>query len=141
MEHITREAVYYLETLRALQENRLPRRSLCDELNFWNNIMGEHAEFIDGLLDPTEKKLKEAAANFGKKFEELVEECMKSGESQILQKSLKATEAIQDYKTAATTGLLECQIRSIIVPLLGDHVLREANHFLRILKLLRHLED
>ncbi|NLU54793.1 MAG: DUF2935 domain-containing protein, partial [Firmicutes bacterium] len=27
-------------------------------------------------------------------------------------------------------------IRSIIVPLLGDHVLREANHFLRILMML-----
>ena len=26
-----------------------------------------------------------------------------------------------------------CQIRSVILPLLADHVLREANHYLRLL--------
>lgn len=30
---------------------------------FWNNIMGEHAEFIRGLLDPTEKDLMVKANN------------------------------------------------------------------------------
>ncbi len=32
-----------------------------------------------------------------------------------------------------TEGLLNCKIKSIILPLLGDHVLREANHYLRLL--------
>ena len=136
MGHITREAVYFLETLEALQESRLPRRSLCDELNFWNTIMGEHAEFIDGLLDPTEKALKETAAKLADKFEQLVEGCKNTSEKRIVEESTKTTKQVQEYKTAATNGLIQCQIRSIIVPLLGDHVLREANHFLRILMML-----
>lgn len=30
-------------------------------------------------------------------------------------------------------GIEECKIRSIILPLLADHVLREANHLIRLL--------
>jgi hypothetical protein len=136
LEHDTREAEYYLEILKSLQNGVLPNKTLCDELNFWNNIMGEHAEFIDGMLDPTEKTLKKTAETTAKKFEKLVEECIKSAEKQILQDSLGATGGIRDYKIAATTGLLKCQIKSIIPPLLADHVLREANHYLRILGML-----
>lgn len=133
LEHDTREAEDYLEMLRCLQERLLPEKTLCEELNFWNNIMGEHAQFIDGLLDPTEEDLKETAEAFAEKFEMLVEECIKSAERQILQKSLQTTEAIKDFKITATMGLLNCRIKSIIPPLLADHVLREANHYLRIL--------
>lgn len=56
LEHDTREAEYYLEVLKSLQDRKFQTKSLCEELDFWNNIMGEHAEFIDGMLDPTEKK-------------------------------------------------------------------------------------
>lgn len=31
-------------------------------------------------------------------------------------------------------GLIDCKIESIILPLLGDHALRESNNFLRLLK-------
>ncbi|HHU48404.1 MAG TPA: DUF2935 domain-containing protein [Clostridiales bacterium] len=137
LEHITREAEYYQETLESLQKRRLPKKSLCDELNFWNNIMGEHAEFIDGLLDPTEKNLKKTANQLANVFERLVKECAKATDRQIIMNSLDATESVQNYKRTATIGLLECKIRSIISPLLGDHVLREANHYLRILNLMR----
>ena len=137
LEHISREAKYYLEILKALQDRKLPKQTLCEELNFWNNIMGEHGEFIDGMLDPTEKNLKEAAENLAEKFEKLVEECIKTGEKQIIQKSLEATEEIRDFKRAATEGLLNCKIKSIIPPLLADNVLREANHYLRLLKMMK----
>ena len=30
-------------------------------------------------------------------------------------------------------GILECKIQGLILPLLADHVLREANHYLRLL--------
>ncbi|NLB53147.1 MAG: DUF2935 domain-containing protein, partial [Syntrophomonadaceae bacterium] len=36
-------------------------------------------------------------------------------------------------KNTANELILDCQIRSIIIPLLADHVLREANHFFRLL--------
>lgn len=133
LEHDTREAEYYLELLNYIQRGELPRKTLCDELNFWNNIMGEHAQFIDGMLDPTEKSLKKTAESTAKGFENLVEECIRTGEDQIIFKSLESTEDIRTFKRNSTEGLLKCQIKSIIPPLLADHVLREANHYLRLL--------
>jgi hypothetical protein len=132
--HITREAEYYLAALKSLQNREMPKLTLCEELNFWSNIMGEHASFIDGLLDPTEKGLKQTAMTFTERFERLVDKCVRTPESQIIQESLQATNAIQNFKRTATEGLLNCEIKSIIQPLLADHVLREANHYLRLLR-------
>ncbi len=135
IEHILREAKLYMESLKSLQNRKLPDRTICDELNFWNQIMEEHLEFIDGLLDPTEENLKETAEELAETLEKILEEnCNKNNEKEILNKSLKATEKVMAFKKAGTQGLLACKIRSIIIPLLGDHVLREANHYLRILK-------
>ena len=36
--------------------------------------------------------------------------------------------------TADIDGIDACRIRSIILPLLADHVLREANHYIRLLE-------
>lgn len=135
--HLIEEAELYLEILMNLMERRLPKKALCEELNFWNHIMGEHAEFIDGLLDPSEKDLKESAEEFVKLFEMLVEECLKTSENQIVLKSLEATVNIRNFKRSATEGLLECKIKSIISPLLADHVLREANHYIRLLNMMK----
>jgi Domain of unknown function (DUF2935) len=134
LEHDTREALYYLELLKCLQQGELPNKTLCDELNFWNNIMGEHAQFVDGMLDPTEKNLKKAAAATAKKFEDLVRECVKTAEEKIYRDSLEYTKGIRDFKKASVEGLLGCKIKSIIPPLLADHVLREANYYLRLLR-------
>lgn len=135
IEHILREAELYMESLKSLQNRKLPNRTICDDMNFWNQIMEEHAEFIDGLLDPTEEELKETAEELAETFEKILEEnCNRSNQKEILNESLKATENIKNFKRAGTEGLLACKIRSIIIPLLGDHVLREANHYLRILK-------
>ncbi len=47
--------------------------------------------------------------------------------------SRRLTEQYQEFKTAGTKGILECKIQGLILPLLADHVLREANHYLRLL--------
>jgi hypothetical protein len=67
------------------------------------------------------------------RFSELIGRCSAENESRIASQSREAAKDIKAYKAAATEGLLRCNIESIIVPLLADHVLREANHFLRIL--------
>lgn len=133
LRHITREAELYRNELRALNEGELPRGRICFQIDFWNNIMLEHAQFIDGLLDPTEEALKAAAQGFVDRFSELIGRCSAENESRIASQSREAAKDIKAYKAAATEGLLRCNIESIIVPLLADHVLREANHFLRIL--------
>lgn len=133
LEHVTREAEYYLELLKNLLANKLPDMTPFQELDFWNNIMGEHAQFIDGMLDPTQKDLKASAKAYADRFEKLVEECIRTAERQAIQNSIEAAKGIRDYKKAATEGLLRCNIKSIIPPLLADHVLREANYYLRLL--------
>lgn len=135
LDHDTREAEHYLGILKRVLNDRFPKETLCDQLNFWNTIMAEHAEFIDGMLDPTESGLKKTAEATAKEFEKLANECIYTAENQILQSSLYATEEIRSFKTKATEGLLACRIRSIIPPLLADHVLREANHYLRLMKM------
>jgi hypothetical protein len=98
--------------------------------------MGEHALFIDGMMDPSERKLKETARNFAEGFEKLVRDCVRTAEYQIKRDSLSLTEAIRNFKRAGTDGILRCRIKSIIPPLLADHVLREANHYLRLLEMI-----
>lgn len=48
--------------------------------------------------------------------------------------TLDETLKIRNFKAQATEGLLDCKIKSIIIPLLADHVLRETNHYINILK-------
>lgn len=134
LEHLIREAEVYHKILKCLSKKTLPNDTLCDEMKFWNHIMEDHAEFIDGMLDTTEEDLKEMAEKFAERFEKLVEESIKCHEKQLIEKSTVATKEIRNFKKTATEGLLACEIRSIIPPLLADHVLREANHYLRLLK-------
>ena len=134
LEHIIHETKYYIEILECLMKKEIPEKTLCEVLNFWNHIMAEHGQFIDGMLDPSEKDLKKLAERFVHNYEVLVKECLKSHKKDILNKSITLTEYYKDYKTSAVEGLLDCKVRSIIPPLLADHVLREANHYLRLLK-------
>ena len=101
--------------------------------------MAEHSKFIRGLLDPTENDLINQANAFGNEFDELTKKAAEAEEQTSLlagvtEESLKAVNELRGFKAAGTKGMLECKIRSIMVPLLGDHVLREANHFMRILQ-------
>ena len=142
IDHIMREARLYLDMVRTLQRQGFIdlRRHALEQEAFWNRIMAEHSKFIRGLLDPTEEVLFNVANDFGNEFDKLTEKALDAIDNKIpfdkvTKESLKATKAIRDFKAQATEGLLDCNIRSIIIPLLGDHTLREANHFLRLLRM------
>ena len=47
--------------------------------------------------------------------------------------TLQETQKYRDFKDAGASGIGECKISSIILPLMADHVLREANYFIRLL--------
>ncbi len=140
--HIIREAELYLKTLNRLQnraEVNLEREAYEQEF-FWNRQMAEHAKFIRGLLDPTENNLISQANNFGNEFDQLTAQAkaamdMTAPLANVTDESLKATQDLRNFKAQGTQGILSCEIKSIIIPLLGDHVLREANHYLRLLKM------
>lgn len=140
IDHILREARFYQCMLTRLQNHERidSPRDLLEQQFFWNRIMNEHAVFIRGLLDPTEQELITKANNFGNEFNVLTEKAAAAMDqtipsSRLTGISLDATVRLRDFKATGTQGLLECRIRSIILPLLADHTLREANHYLRLL--------
>ncbi len=140
IDHILREARFYLKILNQLQKRQVVNilEDIIDQEKFWNRIMAEHSKFIRGLLDPSEVALFETANRYGKVFDALTNQAMTMTAQttilpQLSSKTIKATASLRDYKTAATEGLLQCKIRALAVPLLADHVLREANHYLRLL--------
>ncbi|WP_331463333.1 DUF2935 domain-containing protein [Anaerosacchariphilus polymeriproducens] len=144
IDHITREAEFYLLTTQKLQnrDNFKNQYDLLSQEIFWNQIMAEHSKFIRGLLDPTEEELIQIANDFGKEFDKLTEEAKTAMDyslyfNNVTDESIHATKSIRDFKAQGTQGLIECKIKSIIVPLLADHTLREANHYLRVLKDMR----
>ena len=138
IEHIMREAKLYRSTIENLMRNRqVSYQMLWGTEEFWNQIMMEHALFIRGLLDPCEEELIQTADDFAMDYKRLLkmarqQDCAASRE--LTQQSLKKTLQYQEFKTAGTKGILNLEIASIILPLLADHVLREANHYIRILK-------
>lgn len=139
--HITREARLYLLSIQKIQNREeIATERDANELEFfWNRQMAEHAKFIRGLLDPTENDLINKANDFGNEFDQLTSEAkaamdMTVPSEEVTDESLKATQELKNFKEQGTQGILSCKVKSIIIPLLGDHVLREANHFLRLLR-------
>lgn len=138
IQHILREAKLYRTMIEDLmKEDCTSYNKLKQTEEFWNQIMMEHALFIRGMLDPSETELIATANQFANEYEALLE-----GERAqdwrlmqgITQKSLEETLRYQKFKTAGVEGILNCKIASVILPLLADHVLREANHYIRLLQ-------
>lgn len=137
LEHIMREAKLYRSYIVEL-ENRgtINLENRRDTEMFWNRIMMEHALFIRGLLDPMEESLIETANDFANQYRDLLEESSISNDQIIDENTGNVVVLTKEYigfKTAGTKGIIECEIQSIILPLLADHVLREANHYFRII--------
>lgn len=140
IEEVLGEARHYISNLQELErgEDLTLAKNLVEEVAFWNGNMGDHAAAIEGWLDPTEKNLKKTAESYANVFEQLKANA-EAAERQlsllpgVTQQSMQATQGIRDYKAALTNGSIGCMIKSIMVPLFLDHVLREANYFLRIL--------
>lgn len=137
LNHNIEETREYLSNIEHLQQhqslNNLPEKEF-----FWNDKMEEHALFIRGLLDITEEQLVNQANDFAIEFGNLNEELKKKHnllKGNITTNSRSATKSIIQFKQQAEVGILNCEIKSMIPPILVDHVLREANHYLRILEM------
>lgn len=138
IEHILREAKLYRATVKELMENReLSYKCLRETEEFWNQIMMEHALFIRGLLDPSEAELIKTADEFAMEYRELLERARRQDcrAMNMTEETLETTLKYRDFKAAGAEGILDCKIASIILPLLADHVLREANHYIRLLEM------
>jgi len=138
VEHTIEEAKLYRSYIDDIECNRD-----IDEVNiskieaFWNEIMMEHSLFIRGLLDPSEYELINTAHEFAFEFNELIQQLNNVTNvtiDNVTHETLKETTRLRDFKEEGTKGIMNCNIKSLILPLLSDHVLREANHYIRILR-------
>jgi len=143
LRHVLREAEHYHEHLEQLQMGMVmdPSSTIVEEKVFWDQIMAEHAQFIAHYLDPTETALIKKADRMAKIMMELQKRAsnlLDTHEMAELRKLLADEgEAVTDLRNFKKTGeelILGCKVKSVIPPLLADHVLREANHFLRTLE-------
>lgn len=139
IEHILREARLYRSYLMCLEGLAGDCcQNLCDlrgiELS-WNQIMMEHALFIRGLLDPSENALVQTADDFAGDYKRLLEASASANDRTMRgSNALALTQKFRDFKRAGVEGIEACKIRSLILPLLADYVLREANHYIRLLE-------
>lgn len=135
IDHILREAKLYCKYVQMLEtDGEIGIQSMKDIECFWNQIMMEHALFIRGLLDPSETELINSADAFVADYSALLNSCHNAQNRALTIDYMTETRKFRDFKTAGAKGIESCQIRSLILPLLADHVLREANHFIRILE-------
>ena len=136
IEHILREARLYQTFVCALENGKdLECGFMRDTEVFWNQIMMEHALFIRGLLDPCENDLIQTSDGFAKDYATLLARAREVNDQTLIRReSLQETIKFRDFKATGAQGIQNCKIRSVILPLLADHVLREANHYIRILQ-------
>ena len=150
VDHTAREAEYFMRTLKKFNKGILDpiQDAIINENVFWLKIMMEHSRFIASLLDQSERNLVHSALKFGDDFETLLNQA-RDVESMLARKqptypiigklhkdSENAATEIRDFKKAGLEFIKTCQIKSVIDPLLADHVLREANHFLFMIQVL-----
>jgi len=131
--HLMNEAKMYYTLLSKLENNvNFSLNELYEQELFWNDMMKEHAQFIRGLLDPSEHNLFIKSNEFAVEYEKILQS-YQNDFHHLANVSLEKTLQFKDFKILVEEGILNNQIKSIISPLLADHIVREANHFLRIL--------
>ena len=133
IEHIMNEAKMYYSLLSKVEQRGVfTETDLYEQELFWNKIMMEHAQFIRGLLDPSEDNLILTADKYAEEYKNILQN-YGNNPNYLAGISLEETTNFRNFKVAGEEGILNCKIKSIIIPLLADHVVREANHFIRIL--------
>lgn len=124
--HMKEELIHYNELLPNIisyfENDNLKFKSI----EFWNNMMLDHAIFTHSFLDPkNEIELLSRATTFINSFEQL------SNRNNL---TIKLTEDFRDFIVQITEGIFNCEISSMMNPLYCDHILREVNFYLYLLK-------
>lgn len=146
IDHTSREANYFRNRLEELNSGRLDPLpdAIINENVFFLRIMADHAKFIGHLLDPSERQLVDQARNFSQDFDQLLFQAQDLDSmrpqsqtipllDQFLDQNRVSVASLRDFKKTARELIESCRIKSIIHPLLADHVFREAERFLFII--------
>ena len=117
-EHVALEGERFANRLERFSQGRV-ELDRSEVVSFWTRIMADHADFIAHLLDPEERALVEKAMKTGQAWRRTSDR----------RKAQGALDEFIAFKKTAQAGVEAGQIKSIIHPLLADHVLREALKF------------
>jgi|GEM_PF-1297003 len=119
-EHVALEGERFARRLEKFSQGKV-EYDRGEVVDFWTRIMADHADFVAHLLDPEEKALIQKAMQSAGTWRGL-----KGGSKEKVDDALDGLIA---FKKTAQAGVEAGQIKSIIHPLLADHVLREALKF------------
>lgn len=150
LDHIAREAEYFIGTLTKLNQGILEpiQDSIINENVFWLRSMLEHSRFITALLEQSEIKLVKQSRAFIDDFSILLAqakdvESMLLGKAptypligQMLKDSENITMELRNFKKMGLEYLKSCHIQNVSSTMLLDHVVREAEHFLLLIQVL-----
>ena len=148
VDHISREAAYFANRLKELNEGKITPLpdAIVEENVFFLRIMADHAKFIGHLLDPSERKLVDQAREFSHDFDQLLFQAIDLDSmrpqsetepllDQFLDQNRVSVVSLRDFKKTARDLIEACRIKSNIHPLLADHTFREAERFIEIIDL------
>ena len=130
-DHTAREAERAVARLEKLAAGNVGL-DFAEVVDFWSAAMSEHNEFIAHLLDPQEDELIGHALDSSAMFKGFRhvnrERRLPIGEVVL------ATEEIIDFETVLQEGMNAGRIKSILNPMLVDHMRRETLKFIDELK-------
>lgn len=123
IDHLRREGDFFIDIL---QHKSNTPEATCKT---WLVFMAEHAAFAAHLLDPTEsEKIRQATAFIGE-FERLHAGCAAMNE-QLMVLTEKTGKDLDKYFSGLGVGTPS--LKSIIHPVIAEHILREGKRFLAI---------
>lgn len=102
----------------------------------WNQIMTEHALLTAGMMDPTEQNFIQKNIALSNIFAQDTQELKKQKvyTSKLPQEIVSQTIQFKELNESVLQGILSCKIKSIILPLIADHMLRETWFYLYLQK-------
>lgn len=114
------------------------RRSL-EENRFWLRIMKEHALFLSEGFNRRDNDLIAEANKFFRLFDQLLQQAQafrSPSEEEIFRFNRRVIRNVNDlrnFKQEVLIKIIRCQISGFNLPLLVDHIRREAEYFITVL--------
>ena len=121
-EHVKREIDY---ALTRMQRDLTAQEELC----FWTQIGAEHAAMAAQLLDPTEHDAVLEGFRQAGNFTQLHDACQQQVMPAFVEMTRRAAAELDTYAKIAASG----QVKSVIHPVLAQHIIREGQRFLQLL--------
>lgn len=134
IEHMLKEAKMYHILLHQIQYGYIiTQNDLYQQELFWNKVMQEHAEVIRGYLDPKEEQLIKTANQYAKEYQNIIIN-NNNNLIELMDQNRMITINFRNFNITLEEKIIHTKIKSIILPLLADHLVREANHLINLLE-------